>query len=146
PNKQNKNLITYEFVPGVFTKQLIKALQNPLEDYLVIIEELNRADAQAVFGDVFQLLDRTEDGNSKYGIAMPEEMYDYFVEHNIESDNLILPSNFYIWSTMNTADQGVQPIDTAFTRRFDDFEYLSIDNNEEEISNYQVSINGMGIV
>src|SRR5699024_8110389 len=52
PNKQNKNLIMYEFVPGVFTKQLIKALQNPLEDYLVIIEELNRADAQAVFGDV----------------------------------------------------------------------------------------------
>lgn len=146
PNKNNRDLITYEFVPGVFTKQLIRALRYPLEDFLVIIEELNRADAQAVFGDVFQLLDRKDSGESKYAIAMPEEMYDYVADNNLDLDGLILPSNFYIWATMNTADQGVQPIDSAFTRRFDDYEYISINNNEEVISNYQVTINGIGTV
>ncbi|SHF98120.1 AAA family ATPase [Ornithinibacillus halophilus] len=146
PKKENTDFITYEFVPGVFTKQLIRALKKPSEDFLVIIEELNRADAQAVFGDIFQLLDREDNGESKYPIAIPEEMYDYFVENDLEIDELILPSNFYIWTTMNTADQGVQPIDTAFTRRFDDFEYISINNNEEIISNYKVKINGIGIV
>lgn len=146
PSRNNNEVITYEFVPGVFTKLLLEAYTNPEENYLIIIEELNRADAQAVFGDIFQLLDRNENGESRYGIAISEEMADYFKRNNIELTELKLPANFYIWATMNTADQGVQSLDTAFTRRFEHYEYISIDNNEQLISTYDVMINGIGKV
>lgn len=146
PNRNNKELITYEFVPGVFTKLLLEAYKRPKENFLIIIEELNRADAQAVFGDIFQLLDRDDNGESKYSIAITEEMTDYLHQNNLELHELKLPSNFYIWATMNTADQGVQPIDTAFTRRFEHYEYISINNNEEFISHYEVYIKGIGKV
>lgn len=147
PKKENTDIITYEFVPGIFLEQLKNALiSDGKEDFLLIIEELNRANVQAVFGDVFQLLDRDDNGNSKYSIAIPEEIQEYFLKHGLEISELKLPSNFYIWATMNTADQGVQPIDTAFTRRFDDYEYISINNGEEVIKDYDVYINGIGTV
>ena len=127
--------ISYEYVPGPFLRLLAKAYQNPDKDYLLIIEELNRANAAAVFGDAFQLLDRKADGTSEYPIAMSEDMKQYFQEMKLEMDELFLPTNFYIWATMNSADQGVFPIDTAFKRRWD-FEYLGIDTNEEKIADY----------
>lgn len=146
PKRNNSDLITYKFVPGIFLIQLTNALLNQSEDYLIIIEELNRANVQAVFGDIFQLLDRDVNGKSKYGIAVPEEMKEYFETVGLDITELFLPSNFYIWATMNTADQGVQPIDTAFTRRFEDYEYIDINNNEEIIEKYPVYINGIGNV
>lgn len=135
---EGEHQISYEYVPGPFLRLLAKAYQNPDKDYLLIIEELNRANAAAVFGDAFQLLDRKADGTSEYPIAMSEDMKQYFQEMKLELDELFLPANFYIWATMNSADQGVFPIDTAFKRRWD-FEYLGIDTNEEMISAYKYS-------
>ena len=127
--------ITYEYVPGPFLRLLAKAYQNPDKDYLLIIEELNRANAAAVFGDAFQLLDRKADGTSEYPIALSEDMKQFFQNMKLEIDELFLPANFFIWATMNSADQGVFPIDTAFKRRWD-FEYLGIDTSEEKIADY----------
>ncbi len=133
--------ISYEYVPGPFLRLLIKALLEPEQPFLIIIEEINRANAAAVFGDFFQLLDRGKDGTSEYPITINEDMKGRLQKE--DKDNIIqkatfnytklsLPSNFYIWATMNSADQGVFPIDTAFKRRWD-FEYLDINTNENEI-------------
>ena len=139
--------IMYRFVPGPFLRVLLKALSNPDEDFLLIIEEINRADVAAVFGDVFQLLDRDYDGTSEYEIDIPEDLRRYIKYNELHADfegidwdevrkqtsdnKLGLPNNFYIWATMNSADQGVMPLDTAFKRRWS-FEYIGIDNNENE--------------
>lgn len=98
--------------------------------FVLIVEELNRAEAAAVFGDIFQLLDRDENGKSEYEISPSEELrlalgWD-------ENKKLYFPSNFYIWATMNNADQGVMPLDTAFKRRWD-FEYIGLDNGAGEL-------------
>ena len=132
-DSEEKENITYTYVPGPFLRLLTEAYINPEEDYLLIIEELNRANAAAVFGDTFQLLDRRQDGTSEYPVSLSEDMKQSFLNQEIELDELALPSNFYIWATMNSADQGVFPIDTAFKRRWD-FEYLGIDANEEKIA------------
>ncbi len=129
------NSITYKYVPGPFMRIVKKAINNPSEPYLLIIEEINRANVAAVFGDVFQLLDRTEEYESEYPIEASEDMKTY-----LNQDKIILPSNLFIWATMNSADQGVFPMDTAFKRRWD-FKYFSINNNEDEIENTYVIIN-----
>ena len=85
----------------------------------LIIEEINRADAASVFGDVFQLLDRDEEGKSVYSISASEDIKKYLEGEDISSGKLSIPSNMYIWATMNSADQGVYPMDTAFKRRWD---------------------------
>ena len=64
-NTESKDDITYSFVPGPFCRTLAKAIQNPSENFLLVIEEINRANVAAVFGDVFQLLDRDESGKSE---------------------------------------------------------------------------------
>lgn len=128
--------ITYRYVPGPFMRILKKALAKPDEPYLLIIEEINRANVAAVFGDVFQLLDRDENHESEYPIGASEDMKTY-----ISRDRIKLPSNLFIWATMNSADQGVFPMDTAFKRRWD-FRYFSINNNEDLIENTHVIING----
>ena len=150
--------ITYEYIPGVLMKQLVKALKKPNENYLLLIEEINRANVAAVFGDVFQLLDRADKGDSEYVIATSRELQEYLkkefdgydlaenVKQNLGDDysRLYLPSNLYIWATMNSADQGVMPMDTAFRRRWE-FRYLGIndatDSNPEEFSDYKFKIN-----
>lgn len=150
--------ITYEYIPGVLMKQLVKALKNPNENYLLLIEEINRANVAAVFGDVFQLLDRDGKGQSEYVIATSRELQEYLkkefdgydlaenVKQNLGDDysRLYLPSNLYIWATMNSADQGVMPMDTAFRRRWE-FRYLGINDaanlSIEEFSNYKFKIN-----
>ena len=129
------NSITYKYVPGPFMRILKKAIQKPSEPFLLIIEEINRANVAAVFGDVFQLLDRTETYESEYPIEASEDMKTY-----LNKSKIVLPSNLFIWATMNSADQGVFPMDTAFKRRWD-FKYFSINNNENEIENIYVNIN-----
>lgn len=155
--------ITYEYIPGVLMKLLVKALKNPNENYLLLIEEINRGNVAAVFGDVFQLLDRDGKGQSEYVIATSRELQEYLkkefdgynlaenVKQNL-GDNysrLYLPSNIYIWATMNSADQGVMPMDTAFRRRWE-FRYLGIDDaaesNKEDFERYKFKINSSEVV
>lgn len=125
--------ISYKFVPGPFLKVLIKALKDETIPQLLVIEEINRANPAAVFGDVFQLLDRNSNGKSCYTISMSEEMQSYVEEElGIKIDELYIPSNMYIWASMNSADQGVYPMDSAFKRRWS-FEYIGIDENEDEL-------------
>ena len=132
------NSITYKYVPGPFMRILKKALNSPEEPFLLIIEEINRANVAAVFGDVFQLLDR-KDYQSMYPIDASEDMKTYLNE-----DRIIIPDNLFIWATMNSADQGVFPMDTAFKRRWD-FKYFSINNNEKLIENTRVTLNNMEV-
>lgn len=121
--------IVYKYVPGPFMRTLVKALNNPQQDFLLIIEEINRANVAAVFGDVFQLLDR-KNGVSEYPVAASEDIKRYLKDNGIADCNeLKIPSNMYIWATMNSADQGVFPMDTAFKRRWE-FEYIGINENE----------------
>lgn len=134
-NNENKDEITYKFIPGSFLRVLIKALKDPEHLYMLIIEEINRADVYSVFGDVFQLLDRDKDNESVYSIDISEDVKKYFKDNKIELEKLEIPRNMLIWATMNSADQGVFPVDTAFKRRWD-FEYLSLDNNQEENTGY----------
>lgn len=125
----NNESIIYSFIPGPFTKAVLNSFNKPDEMHNLIIEEINRADASAVFGEVFQLLDRNESGTSEYSINISDEMKNYLVK-NLESDNqelinlikdnskIIIPSNLNIIATMNTSDQGVFTLDTAFKRRW----------------------------
>jgi len=133
--------IRYDFVPGPFMRVYVDALksgrtENP-QPHLLLIEEINRAKVAAVFGDVFQLLDRDDDGVSEYEIQASEDIRKYLASKLGEDpDNyqkIRIPNNMFIWSTMNSADQGVFPMDTAFKRRWN-FEYLGINENEEKIS------------
>ena len=133
--------IRYDFVPGPFMRVYVEALksgrtENP-QPHLLLIEEINRAKVAAVFGDVFQLLDRDDDGVSEYEIQASEDIRKYLAKQlGGTPDNyqkIRIPNNMFIWSTMNSADQGVFPMDTAFKRRWN-FEYLGINENEEKIS------------
>lgn len=144
--------ITYEFVPGPFMRIYKEAVkpENADKIYLLLIEEINRANAAAVFGDVFQLLDRKH-GRSEYPIGTSEDIKSYllnewfgtkkeYTDQEIKAcSHLSLPANMYIWATMNSADQGVNPMDTAFKRRWE-FEYIGVDDEEQtaEIENYYI--------
>lgn len=140
-----KETITYEYVPGPFMRVYANALECKLKGEstpcLLIIEEINRANVAAVFGDVFQLLDRDEHGVSEYPIQASEDMRKYLAKRLGKNPDdfamLRIPSNMYIWATMNSADQGVFPMDTAFKRRWD-FTYLGIDDKESELGNKTV--------
>lgn len=123
--------IEYDFVPGPFTRILVKALKDKEHPYLLLIEEINRARVAAVFGDIFQLLDRTEEGESEYSICLSEDLKEHLGKQGLQLNELKLPPNLYIWATMNSADQGVYPLDTAFKRRWS-MEYLDIDSGKEE--------------
>ena len=138
--------IKYDFTPGPFLRLLVEALKNKDKNYLVIIEEINRANAAAVFGDMFQLLDRDNTGKSTYAISLSEDVKKYMKSKEINEDKLYLPGNFYIWATMNSADQGVTILDAAFKRRFDEYKLVSINENEDLIKDIEVEINGVGLV
>lgn len=131
--------IKYEYVPGPFMRIYTAAKKNTSQNFLLLIEEINRANVAAVFGDVFQLLDRDENGNSEYPIAVSEDIKKYLAKNGIHEDELKIPSNMYIWATMNSADQGVFPMDTAFKRRWE-FEYIGIDENEDKVKGYEIPI------
>ncbi len=135
PHTSNRNTeLEYSFVPGPFSVALNKALLNENEQIYLIIEEINRGNSAAIFGDIFQLLDRNEEGRSFYPITnrtIREYLNknisdDVFNNLNLGENEIVLPSNLNIICTMNTADQNVFTLDSAFKRRFK-MQYLSID-------------------
>lgn len=128
---EDKESISYELVEGPFLRAFIQAKVSG-DPTCLLIEEINRANVSAVFGDVFQLLDRDESGKSEYPITFHRDIMKHLAKKNIinsENSEIKLPSNLYIWATMNSADQGVFPMDSAFKRRWS-FEYLGIDDGE----------------
>ncbi|EBC4875685.1 type II restriction endonuclease subunit R [Salmonella enterica] len=126
-SEKNKKVI-YEYRAGPFLRALILALKSKDEQVYLVIEEINRASASAVFGELFQLLDRNEFGESKYEIDINDpDMLDYINERvNDKLLSLRIPQNLSILATMNSSDQAVMPMDTAFKRRWQ-FEYMLID-------------------
>lgn len=108
--------IFYEYIPGPFTRLLRKAQDTPEQEFYLVIEEINRGNAPAIFGEIFQLLDRKPNGESEYNITNPEIAR--IVYNGDESRPVCLPSNFFIVATMNTSDQNVFTLDTAFQRRW----------------------------
>ena len=137
---EDNNSIRYDFVAGPFMRVYVDAIKSGRtgspKGHLLLIEEINRAKVAAVFGDVFQLLDRDSDGVSEYEIQASEDIRRYLAkELGGLPDNynkIKLPNNMFIWATMNSADQGVFPMDTAFKRRWN-FEYLGINESEKDI-------------
>lgn len=110
--------IRYEFSAGPFTRILSDAYNNPDKKYCLIIEEINRGNAPAIFGDIFQVLDRDENGNGAYEITNADVASKVYISGQ-ESKKIKLPSNLFIFATMNTSDQNVFTLDTAFQRRWD---------------------------
>ena len=126
PNPGSPSTITYDFSKGIFTKALEKAYEDTSKDVYLIIEEMSRGDCAAIFGDIFQLLDREKDGFNK-GYSK------YFISNELISKDIValgnqvkLPPKFHILGTVNTSDQNVYVMDTAFKRRFE-WEYVSTD-------------------
>lgn len=120
--------ISYEFVPGIFTTALFTALRNQDRDIDVylILEEMSRGDIASIFGDIFQLLDRDDTGKSMYGINN-KSIYEYLILNRALKPGykIVIPKNLHIIGTVNTSDQNVNVIDTAFKRRFD-FKYVDV--------------------
>ena len=128
-----EDIITYNFCPQAFAKAYIRAWQTK-EPVILVIEEINRGNCAQIFGDLFQLLDRDGNNESKYPID-PDTDFGKFIAEKLEGFNvpelikqgkkLKLPANLYIWATMNTSDQSLFPIDSAFKRRWD-WRYIKI--------------------
>ena len=151
-----EKVIEYSFVPQAFLNAYIRAYQTDENVYL-IIEEINRGNCAQIFGDLFQLLDRDANGVSEYAIKADADLR-AFVEEALGADSpgikdgeLSLPSNLYIWATMNTSDQSLFPIDSAFKRRWD-WEYepisyknagwrIAIGGNEYSWTSFQREVN-----
>ena len=146
---RDDSTITYAFMPQVFTNAYIRAWEHPKENVYLIIEEINRGNCAQIFGDLFQLLDRKEDGTSCYPIHADKDLTDYLqrvlsedAKLGIEGGNLCLPSNLHIIATMNTSDQSLFPMDSAFKRRWD-WEYIPINYSDEVKSGqFMITING----
>lgn len=126
PQMKGEN-VRYDFSPGPFMNALAEAYRDRSQPVFLVIEELNRAAAAAVFGDLFLLLDRDPDGEGEYDVSFPSpESEQWFKVHTgLQEQRLKLPSNLFIYATMNSADQGVYPLDTAFRRRWRQ-EYLPL--------------------
>lgn len=145
---EEEELIAYKFVPQAFIKAYVSAWKNYPRETVLVIEEINRGNCAQIFGDLFQLLDRKDNGFSSYPIdadadiaqylrselkeilsnednvceinkAFSENYPDGIVEQIKNGTKLLLPNNLYIWATMNTSDQSLFPIDSAFKRRWD---------------------------
>lgn len=117
PVVNDNNSVDYVFHPGAFTIQLEYALRHKDKQVCLIIEEINRGNASAIFGDIFQLLDRNKNGKSKYEIYNGP-ILDYLKKQGLKVDKVYIPSNMWIVATMNTSDQNVFTLDTAFKRRW----------------------------
>jgi hypothetical protein len=127
----------FAFVPGPLTLAIEQALSNSDHVFLVI-EEINRGDCAAIFGDVFQLLDRDDEGRSEFGIVPKPEMTAYLkakgIKHDISGDGMVyLPPNLSLIATMNTSDQSLQPMDSAFKRRW---QWIACHVDFEELLDY----------
>ncbi|MFH6649094.1 McrB family protein [Streptococcus suis] len=135
PTIKEDETISYEFKPGPFTKVMRKAYEDPANMYYLIIEEINRGNAPAIFGEIFQLLDRTDSGESKYSVV------NYDISKAIFDNDSIpirIPSNLTILATMNTSDQNVFTLDTAFQRRWT-MKLILNDINKAEHKNVKIS-------
>lgn len=147
-NKPEEGKIIYAFTSQAFTNAYIKAWSTTEEVYL-IIEEINRGNCAQIFGDLFQLLDR-KGGFSEYPVDADTDLGNFIAEKLADSPRtegwregvkegkkLVLPDNLYIWATMNTSDQSLFPIDSAFKRRWE-WKYMPIKPHPE--MNYSVEI------
>ena len=149
--------IAYSFVPQTFIKAYTQAYKKPNEDVYLIIEEINRGNCAQIFGDLFQLLDLDDNGVSEYPIKADSDLKLYLEgelgknHDGIKDGELCLPSNLYIWATMNTSDQSLFPIDSAFKRRWD-WEYepikymntnwgIDIGGNMYSWTSFQIEVN-----
>ena len=147
PITENKE-IEYKFIPQVFLKAYEYAWEHMDEEEIyLVIEEINRGNCASIFGDIFQLLDRDESGFSKYSIDINEEMKYYllnkfkdFTHSAIQEGKIKLPNNLIILATMNTSDQSLFPMDSAFKRRWI-WEHIPINYNDEK-SAFIINIGG----
>ena len=126
-----EDCITYSFIPQAFLQAYVAACNNPDDKVFLVIEEINRGNCAQIFGDLFQLLDRDDDGASEYPIMADKDIAKYLNGNDeegqpvltnkdgIKDGKLRLPKNLHIWATMNTSDQSLFPIDSAFKRRWD---------------------------
>ena len=141
--------IVYRFLPQVFTNAYVQAWKNPEKPIYLIIEEINRGNCAQIFGDLFQLLDRDKTtGKSEYPIKADKDLVAYIEKvlgaghEGIKNGELCLPSNLIIYATMNTSDQSLFPMDSAFKRRWD-WEYVPI-NYSKDIDSGKFIINIAG--
>ena len=142
--------LTYEFVPQAFLEAYTQAWQNPQKEIALVIEEINRGNCAQIFGDIFQLLDRDKDGWSTYPIKSDTDIAEYLDQMEIAgySETMVkkygeskagygymaLPPNMSLLATMNTSDQSLFPIDSAFKRRWD-WKYVKIKNGKDKLGN-----------
>lgn len=143
PATNKKGKITYTFCPQIFTDAYITAWKYPRHTIYLIIEEINRGNCAQIFGDIFQLLDR-RNGYSEYPIKADNDLADYIEKQlgkgadGIANRELCLPPNLIIYATMNTSDQSLFPMDSAFKRRWD-WEYIPINPDCKE-SDFTITI------
>lgn len=144
--KMDGDNIKYEFTPQAFTEAYVKAWQEPEKQVYLVIEEINRGNCAQIFGDLFQLLDR-KGGVSEYLINADADLKQY-LEKELGADNegiangkLKLPANLNILATMNTSDQSLFPMDSAFKRRWS-WECVPIDYTNAVSSNFTITIDG----
>ncbi len=135
---KDENGLDYTFVPQVFTKAYIAAYRHHGDPIYLIIEEINRGNCAQIFGDLFQLLDRDE-GISKYPIEPDTELAKYLKKEGVPSERLVLPDNLHIYATMNTSDQSLFPMDSAFKRRWE-MEYIPIDYEHDKAKGFEITI------
>ena len=146
PVVKDNGSVSYEEKPGPFTKALASAFKNPDKMIYLVIEEINRGNAAAIFGDTFQLLDRLKEdrdgrvaGDSEYPVNN-EFIEEYFKKNSVpfNSDKIYIPHNLTLLATMNTSDQNVFPLDTAFKRRWDREKVMTDWNKVGDIKNLYV--------
>ena len=169
--EMTEDKIVYEYVSQAFLQAYVAAWrkycdvqegEEPVDEFLVI-EEINRGNCAQIFGDLFQLLDRGDEGFSEYPIKADSDMKKLLekefkgleiknkeginalfnggkdiVAEVLAGDVLLLPNNLYIWATMNTSDQSLFPIDSAFKRRWD-WNYVPISDAGK---NWMIEVNG----
>lgn len=133
--------IVYAFTAQAFTKAYVGAWSDLSKPFFLVIEEINRGNCAQIFGDIFQLLDRNENGESSYGIRPDSDLQAYIsdklslvanIPEEIRSgEEMRLPANLFIYATMNTSDQSLFPIDSAFKRRWD-WRYTAIKPGEKD--------------
>ena len=160
--KKEGNVITYSFIPQVFAKVYVAAWKLYLRagnastaenQVYLVVEEINRGNCAQIFGDIFQLLDRDSEGFSQYSVDADCDFAEWLKEESVLKDvwtdyeskvgegKLKLPSNLNILATMNTSDQSLFPMDSAFKRRFD-WEYVPISFEGKDAVNFQIDIDG----